>query len=170
MQMQMDLGELAKGRFDRGPAEFIAARLSNAPTGEDRLMEMICERENLLKALKRVESNKGKPGVDGMETTQLRGYLHRHWDKIKADLLEGTHKPFPVRRAEIARRRRGPSVGYPDGVGPPDPAGYGTGALGYLGSYVLRVQLWVPARTVTTDGDRKGPVLCGGRLHVCRGY
>ena len=62
MQMQMDLGELAKGRLDPSPAEFIAARLSKAPTGEDRLMEMICERENMLKALKRVESNKGKPG------------------------------------------------------------------------------------------------------------
>ena len=74
MQMQMDLGELAKGRFDRGPAEFIAARLSKALTGEDRLMEMICERENMLKALKRVESNKGSLGVDGMRTTQLRGW------------------------------------------------------------------------------------------------
>ena len=103
MQMQMDLGELAHGQLDRRPAEFIAARLSKGPAGEDRLMEMICERKNMLKALKRVESNKGAPGVDGMRTTQLRGYVRRHWDKIKAALLEGTHKPFPVRRAEIPK-------------------------------------------------------------------
>jgi len=103
MQVQMELGDLARGRFDRSPAEFIAARLSESPTGEDRLMEMICERGNMLKALRRVESNKGAPGVDGMKTTQLRGYLRRHWDKIKAALLEGTHKPFPVRRSEIPK-------------------------------------------------------------------
>ena len=70
-------------------------------------MEMICERENMLKALKRVESNKGAPGVDGMKTTQLRGYMRRHWEKIKADLLAGTHKPFPVRRAEIPKEGGG---------------------------------------------------------------
>jgi len=107
MQMQMEWGELAKGRLDPTRDEFIAARLSESPTGEDRLMEMICERENMLKALKRVESNKGAPGVDGMKTTQLRGYMRRHWDKIKVALLEGAHKPFPVRRAEIPKEGGG---------------------------------------------------------------
>jgi len=107
MQMQWEFGGLAKGRLDRSHNEFIAARLSKSPTGEDRLMEMICERENMLKALQRVESNKGAPGVDGMKTTQLRGYLRRHWDKIKKALLEGTHKPFPVRRAEIPKENGG---------------------------------------------------------------
>jgi len=103
MQMQMGFGDLAEGRSDSSADEFIAAKLSKGPTGEDRLMEMICERENMLKAIKRVESNKGAPGVDGMKTTQLRGYVRRHWDKIKAALLEGEHKPFPVRRAEIPK-------------------------------------------------------------------
>lgn len=103
MQKHMEFGGLANGRLDRTSDEFIATRLSESPTGKDRLMEMICERENMLKALKRVESNKGAPGVDGMKTTQLRGYLNRHWDKIKAALLEGTHKPFPVRRAEMPK-------------------------------------------------------------------
>ena len=103
MQMQMDLGTLDKIRRDRSVDEIIAVRLSESPTGEDRLMEMICERENMLKAFKRVASNKGKPGVDGMKTTQLRKYLDRHWDKIKRALMEGSHKPFPVRRVEIPK-------------------------------------------------------------------
>lgn len=107
MQMQWEFGGLAQGRFDRTRDEFIAARLSKGPTGEDRLMEMICERENMLKALKQVESNRGAPGVDGMKTTQLRGYLRRHWEKIKADLLAGTHKPLPVRRKEIPKEDGG---------------------------------------------------------------
>jgi len=102
-QMQMDLGELAQGRFDKGNPAFIAKRLAESPTGEIRLMESICERENMRKALHRVEQNGGAPGVDGMKTTQLRGYLRRHWEKIKASLMEGTYKPFPVRRKEIEK-------------------------------------------------------------------
>ena len=101
LQLQMELGELTKGRIDKGHHSFIAKRLAESPTGEIRLMESVCERENMRKALHRVEQNRGAPGVDGMKTTQLRGYLRRHWDKIRASLLEGTYKPFPVRRKEI---------------------------------------------------------------------
>ena len=42
-----------------------------------------------------------------MKTTQLRGYVHRHWDKVKAALLEGAHKPLPVRRVEIPKEDGG---------------------------------------------------------------
>jgi RNA-directed DNA polymerase len=103
VQMQMDFGDLAYGRFDKGNHDFVAKWLSESPAGEIRLMESICERENMRKALHRVEQNRGAPGVDGMKTTQLRGYLGRHWEKIKASLLEGTYKPFPVRRKEIEK-------------------------------------------------------------------
>ena len=102
-QLQMDLGALAKGRFDKENHAFIAKRLAESPAGEIRLMESVCERENMRKALHRVEQNGGAPGVDGMKTTQLRGYLRRHWEKIKANLLEGTYKPFPVLRREIKK-------------------------------------------------------------------
>jgi hypothetical protein len=34
-------------------------------------MEEICERENLKQALKRVKSNKGAPGVDGMTVCRV---------------------------------------------------------------------------------------------------
>ncbi len=71
VQLQMEFGDLTAGRFDRSHDGFIAERLAKSPSGEDRLMEMICERENLLKALKRVESNAGAPGVDKMKTTRL---------------------------------------------------------------------------------------------------
>ena len=92
---------------DRSRAEFIAARLSESPTGEVRLMEMICEPENVREALKRVERNAGVPGVDGMKTTQLRGYLRRHWGLIRMALLEGSYKPQPVKRVEIPKPEGG---------------------------------------------------------------
>jgi len=107
MQMQLDLEGEADGLPDKARDEFIAVRLAEGPAGEDRLMETICGRENMLEALKRVEGNKGAPGVDGMETAQLRGYLLKHWDKIKGGLLGGTHRPMPVRRAEIPKESGG---------------------------------------------------------------
>jgi RNA-directed DNA polymerase len=98
---EMELGELSKGRFDKVSREFIAKRLAESPTGTIRLMESVCERENMRRALRRVEKNDGAPGVDGMKASQLRGYLRRHWEEIKASLLDGTYKPFPVLRKEI---------------------------------------------------------------------
>ena len=103
MQMQLDLGELPKDKLSRGKYAFIATRLSESPTGIIRLMESVCERENMRKALRRVEENRGAPGVDGMKTTELRGYLRRHWPKIKADLLAGRYLPKPVRQKEIEK-------------------------------------------------------------------
>ena len=74
------------------------------------LMVKILERNNLLEALKRVESNKGAAGVDGVSTRQLRVYVQQHWDTIKQQLLEGTYIPSPVRRVEIPKPEGGVRV------------------------------------------------------------
>ena len=94
-------------RPDLDAADFIATRLRESPTGENRLMESICERENMRKALRRVEKNKGAPGVDGMKTTQLRGYMRRNWQWIKVALLNGAYRPLPVLRTEIEKLEGG---------------------------------------------------------------
>lgn len=66
-----------------------------------RLLEEVLERNNMLIALKRVISNKGSHGVDGMKTDELREHIQKHWDTIKAKILETKYKPSPVRRVEI---------------------------------------------------------------------
>jgi retron-type reverse transcriptase len=60
------------------------------PVGEERLMEEILERRNLIRALKRVEQNKGGAGVDGMKVEELRPYLAKHWPEISEELLSGS--------------------------------------------------------------------------------
>ncbi len=54
-------------------------------------------------ALKRVESNKGAAGVNGMEVSELRGYLKEHWLEVLEALERGTYRPSPVRRVEIPK-------------------------------------------------------------------
>lgn len=65
--------------------------------------EAIFARENMQTALKRVESNKGAAGVDGMEVSELRGYLKEHWLEVREALERGTYRPSPVRRVEIPK-------------------------------------------------------------------
>ncbi len=74
-----------------------------SPADTTKLMEEVCERCNLLNALKKVRSNGGAPGVDGMTVSALPGYLRVNWTTIRDQLLEGTYKPKPVKRVEIPK-------------------------------------------------------------------
>jgi RNA-directed DNA polymerase len=80
-----------------------AKREAESPASTEHLMEEVCERENLKKALKRVRSNKGSPGIDGMTVDELPGYLKEHWPTHREQLLSGTYTPKPVRRVEIPK-------------------------------------------------------------------
>ena len=101
-QLKLDLGTVGSRR-DRSPETFVAERLAESPTGEVRLMESICERQNMRRALQRVRENKGAPGIDGMTVEELPGYLVRHWPKVKEQLLTGEYQPLPVRRTELRK-------------------------------------------------------------------
>jgi len=78
-----------------------------SPTTDEQLIEEICERENLKKALKRVRANKGSPGIDGMTVGELPRYLTKHWPTHREELLGGTYRPKPVKRVEIPKSSGG---------------------------------------------------------------
>ena len=87
-----------------GTETLTAKRMNESPANSDKqLMEAVCERENCLRALKRVKSNKGSPGIDGMTVKELPGYLKEHWPAIREQLLLGTYKPQPVKRVAIPK-------------------------------------------------------------------
>jgi group II intron reverse transcriptase/maturase len=65
--------------------------------------EAVFEKENLRTALKRVESNRGAAGIDGMDVSELHGYLKEHWLEVREALESGTYRPSPVRRVEIPK-------------------------------------------------------------------
>src|SRR5438128_1488775 len=80
-----------------------AMHAPESPASTNRLMEEVCERENLKEALRQVKGNKGSAGVDGITVNQLTDYLKQHWPAIREQLLSGTYEPKPVRRVEIPK-------------------------------------------------------------------
>jgi group II intron reverse transcriptase/maturase len=67
------------------------------------LMEQILSRENLRKALKRVEKNKRSHGVDGMPVESLRAYHDPLGFHPRFSIEDGSYVPAPVRRVEIPK-------------------------------------------------------------------
>ena len=61
----------------------------------DRLLERILQRDNLNKAYKRVKSNKGAGGVDGMNVDELLTFLRDNKEHLLQKLREGKYKPNP---------------------------------------------------------------------------
>ena len=87
----------------KGTEPVTAERVTESPANSEQLMEAICQRDNLIRAWKRVKSNRGSPGVDGMTVDELKEHLNEHWPEIREQLLEGTYKPQPVKRVEIPK-------------------------------------------------------------------
>jgi RNA-directed DNA polymerase len=110
-QVKLNLDTGAKGEALRAAIQETEARAARADI-ESRAavgpsMEAIVERNNLRKALARVKANKGAAGIDGMTCEDLAPYLKEHWPTIRAQLLEGTYEPQPVRRVEIPKASGG---------------------------------------------------------------
>jgi group II intron reverse transcriptase/maturase len=103
-------GQLELPLWGRGEAPR-ARRSEEAPTaanetersGTSDLMELVCERQNLQAALKRVRKNKGSPGIDGMTVEELSDHLRAHWSVLREQLLSGTYRPTQVLRQLIPK-------------------------------------------------------------------
>jgi RNA-directed DNA polymerase len=112
VQLTLDFRSTLTGEARKAETEAVesrqAAHAIESPASTNRLMEEVCERENLREALRRVKANKGSPGIDGMTIDEITDYLKQHWPAIREQLLSGTYEPKPVRRVEIPK---------PDGVG-----------------------------------------------------
>ena len=73
----------------------------------DNLLDLILRKDNLNKAYKRVKSNKGAGGTDGMQVDELLPYLKENQDTLIQQIQRGRYKPNPVRRVEIPKETKG---------------------------------------------------------------
>ena len=73
------------------------------PAFDVNLLERILSRDNLHDAFKRVKSNNGAPGVDGIKVKDFRECMKGRWSEILKSLWDGTYVPSPVLRCEIPK-------------------------------------------------------------------
>ena len=111
-QLELAFGGEATGEARSDPGEGTeAAAASPEPqspaSSPGPCLEAIVARDNLRKALAQVRRNKGAPGIDGMTVEALAAHLKDHWPAIRAQLLEGSYRPLPVKRVEIPKATGG---------------------------------------------------------------
>ena len=93
-------GACGKGRTGAATCEGrqVSVESTEKETLAQDLMKIVCSRDNLNRAYKRVKSNKGGPGIDGMTVEELGSYIKVHKDEIVLSLLEGRYQPQAVKR------------------------------------------------------------------------
>lgn len=70
---------------------------------DKRLLEKIASMENLTAACKKVKSNNGSGGIDGMEAKELPLYLKYKGAELIEQIMKGKYKPEVVKRVEIPK-------------------------------------------------------------------
>lgn len=73
------------------------------PALHDDLMDAVLPPANMQRAWRRVKSNRGAPGIDGMRSDDFPAYARDHWPEIRPSLSEGCYHPQPVRRVSIPK-------------------------------------------------------------------
>lgn len=73
----------------------------------NNLLELILRKHNLNQAYKKVKSNKGAGGIDGMQVDELLSYLRENQEELIQKIRMGKYKPNPVRRVEIPKEEKG---------------------------------------------------------------
>ena len=94
-----------KGRTGTGIIEVQSTQLA-IPELEvltENLMEQVCQSANLNRAYKRVKSNKGSAGIDGMRVNELGSYVREHKEQLISCLLDGSYIPQPVLQVMIPK-------------------------------------------------------------------
>lgn len=73
------------------------------PIQTTHLMESVLAPTNLLAAWKRVKSNKGAPGIDGMKIQDFLAHYRQIGQFLINDIREGNYQPYPVKRVYIEK-------------------------------------------------------------------
>jgi RNA-directed DNA polymerase len=67
------------------------------------VMEEVIQPENLAQAYRRVVTNGGAAGLDGMPVDELVEWFHRHREELLTSLLDGSYQPTAVRGVQIPK-------------------------------------------------------------------
>ena len=176
------------------PVEDRAVHDAGRPDGKERhhggkhgdvqevnIMEHVLAPENLQRAWRRVRSNAGAPGIDGMTVEQFPEFYREHWPRIRSALEKGTYHPAAVRRVYIPKPDGSERpLGVPtvlDRVIQPREVAFraqrghatsvGAGADPAVRKRIQRPQLWLPRRPQRPSGDATSRSLLERRTPLC---
>lgn len=78
-------------------------RWATQPALHEDLMDAVLLPANLHQAWRRVKSNRGAPGIDGLRIEDFPAYARDQWPAIRQSLSEGRYQPQPMRRVTIPK-------------------------------------------------------------------
>lgn len=76
-------------------------------TPTTHLMEQVLSTDNLNRAWKRVKSNKGAPGIDGLSIDEFVAHQKTLGNGILEEIRAGRYQPYPVKRVYIEKEGGG---------------------------------------------------------------
>ena len=106
-QMELPFESMGEALVNERSEEASKATAGAERPGIRNVLEAALERRNMHEALKRVKSNGGSAGVDGMKVEELSSFLKTDWPRIREELLTGRYRPSPVLRREIPKSNGG---------------------------------------------------------------
>lgn len=74
------------------------------------VMGSVLNRDNLQEAYKRVKSNQGSAGVDGMTVEAFAAHARKHWPVIAEKLKTSTYQPGAIRGVAIPKPQGGERI------------------------------------------------------------
>ena len=77
--------------------------LERQRTLTENASERIADYGNLMRSFKKVSSNKGTGGIDGMDTEGLSQWLGNHIHELRNEILTGNYQVSSVRKVEISK-------------------------------------------------------------------
>src|SRR5262249_13391730 len=86
-----------------GRDEAALARRGSEGLGRANLLSQVLASANMALAWKRVKTNRGSAGADGLTIEATGRYLQTEWPRIREELQTGRYRPQPVRRMQIPK-------------------------------------------------------------------
>lgn len=78
-------------------------KINTKQNTKGELIEKVLHRDNLNTAFKRVKSNKGSAGIDGVTTEELLKHLKENKEELIGKIRARKYKPTPVKRVQIPK-------------------------------------------------------------------
>src|SRR5258705_11550158 len=103
IQIELDFSSALTGEAREAGREetesSVAMNGTENPASTNRLMEEVCERENLKAALRRGKGNKGSPGGGGVTVIGNKDYMKKHRAALRGQRMKGAFEPQAGRPA-----------------------------------------------------------------------